>query len=59
MKRILNKITVYLVGVEAYPGSGENYTPTFRTVYPEGYDPYDCDSFNNWAMNIHSSLRTR
>mgnify|MGYP001602994028 FL=1 len=59
MKKVLNKVTVYLVGIECYPEPGNEYIPTFRTVYPDNYDPYDCNSFNNWAMNIHTSLRTR
>lgn len=60
MKKVANKITRYLFGIDCYPSNRTyNYIPTFKTLIPEGYDPYNCDQFNKWAENIHSSLRTK
>lgn len=58
MKKILNKITRFIYGVDCYPEySNTEYTPTFRTVYPEGYDPNNTAQFNLWAYGINSSIK--
>lgn len=60
MRKILNKLTINIFGVECYPNTGvDTYVPTFRSIYPEGYDPNSNEGFNSWAMNIHTSLRTK
>jgi len=60
MKKLLNKITVFIFGVECYPDNQDSFldfTPSFKSSYPEGYDPHTCEGFNSWANTLNVSCQ--